>query len=115
MASGSTENRPIHDGFLAAARVLRDMGRLTSETAVLRAASDRCETPEAFEALLKSAERVHDKATAAAAFEKLETLYEAQRDKEQLAALRKHRLRFLQRDGVDKPRVAGIMDEFTMA
>jgi len=116
MMSEANNDQDIHDGLVLAAQALRNIGRLGSEVAVLKAAAERHSDGETLRALLKGAERVHDKATATAAFEKLEAFYVARNDEDELAALRKTRLTFLDNTPQGaKPRVAGIMDEFTTA
>lgn len=116
MMSETNNALDIHDGLVVAAQALRNIGRLNSEVAVLKAAAERRSNSETLKALLKGAERVHDKATATAAFEKLEAFYVARNDEDELATLRKTRLTFLDNTPQGaKPRVAGIMDEFTTA
>lgn len=70
--------------------------------------------PEALSLLQKTAERSHNRAAAIAAAQQLERIWSGHED--QLADLRKSRHTFVE-TGWDtgKPRVAGIMDEFTTA
>lgn len=114
MTQNLNASRNAREGLIKAARTLAHMGRLDSASEVLTVATESDPDPEALSMLQKTAERSHNKAAAIAAAQQLERIWAGHED--QLADLRKSRHTFVE-TGWDtgKPRVAGIMDEFTTA
>jgi len=114
MHSNSGNSGDRHDGLVTASRALADLGRPFSAVPLLETALDARSEPDTMKALLTAAERVHDRGAAARALARLEAYYQG--DADILLSLRKKRLRFLgSGTRTERPRVAGIMDEFTTA
>lgn len=101
-------------GLAVAAEVLGRYGRLDRQTQLLGTAADHTPTCDILQALRDSAERTHQPRIARHAHDTLGTLYRKNGDAEALARLEKTRQPALNADS-PKPRVAGIMDEFTTA
>ena len=113
LGAGGISEHGFADELLQASQLLGQMGRITSETALLQEVCKRRHSADCLEALLRSAERTHESALAASTVRKLEEFYEQNGNIEKLAELRKYRHRFPRYCNLPKPRIAGIMDEFT--
>jgi spore maturation protein CgeB len=117
MTQPNTPARDLDDdrrttGLICAAHALSQLGRLESQTDILRQVATSDPTGETLKAWLTSAEHIHDRAGAAAALRALECHAETEDERQRL---RDRRMRFLSTRPGRPVRVAGIMDEFTTA
>ena len=101
-------------GLVIAADVLGRYGRIERRTELLNTAARHTPTTDILHALRDSAERTDQPQLARMAHDKLATIYRDQGDDAALAQLEKSRQPALHLQS-RKPRVAGIMDEFTTA
>ena len=104
----------LGEGLAVAAEVLGRHGRLDSQTELLQTATRHSPAPDILLALRSSAQRMHQPDIARSAHDTLSALYRDNGDTQALAQLEKTRQPALGTDR-PKPRVAGIMDEFTTA